>query len=375
MVNALLALADGSLFRGRSIGIAGESVGELVFNTAMTGYQEILTDPSYHQQIVTLTYPHIGNVGVNVDDQESDQVYANGLVIRNNSMISSNWRATQSLEDYLIAHKVVAIADVDTRQITHHIREHGALGACIVAGEQIDETQAVDKARTFAGLLGQDLAIKVTTKKPYVWMPPEHQVYGALEAVAAQKLVVVYDFGVKQNILNLLHQQGCTLKVVPADTPVDQVLAEKPDGVFLSNGPGDPSACSYAITAIQTLLEHNVALFGICLGYQLLALAGGAKTIKMKFGHHGANHPVMDISSKKVLITSQNHSFTVDGKTLKNDLKSTHYSLFDRSLQGVCHQSKPAFGFQGHPEASPGPHDINHLFTQFMQLMAKHSHA
>lgn len=367
---ALLALADGSLFYGESIGVAGQRVGEVVFNTAMTGYQEILTDPSYYQQIVTLTYPHIGNVGVNPEDQESSRVFAAGLVIRDLPLLESSWRAEMALEDYLKLHQVVSIAGIDTRRLTRLLREQGAQTGCLVAGEQIDAQAAIQSARNFGGLQGQDLAKEVSTQRSYLWENglwslPEQQ----LKPTPQQWQVVAYDFGIKHNILRHLVNSGCQVTVVPAQTPAHEVLQLKPQGVFLSNGPGDPEACHYAITAIQEIVATGTPVFGICLGHQLLGLASGAKTIKMKFGHHGANHPVQDLASRRVLITSQNHGFAIDETSLPACLQTTHRSLFDGSLQGIRRTDKPAFGFQGHPEASPGPHDIVALFGQFIELM------
>jgi carbamoyl-phosphate synthase small subunit len=355
---ALLALADGSLFYGESIGIAGQRVAEVVFNTAMTGYQEILTDPSYAQQIVTLTYPHIGNVGVNPDDEESQGVFAAGLVIRDLPILESNWRSTESLDNYLIRNQVVSIAGIDTRRLTRLLREKGAQNGCLVAGENIDAEAAIQAARDCAGLQGMDLAKQVSTKETYVW-PSD----------AAKYHVIAYDFGVKRNILKMLAERGCRVTVVPAQTPASEVLKQNPDGVFLSNGPGDPEPCDYAIAAIQQILAANIPVFGICLGHQLLGLANGAKTTKMKFGHHGANHPVQDLASTRVMITSQNHGFAIDESSLPANLKATHRSLFDGSLQGIKLVDKPAFSFQGHPEASPGPHDVAPLFDQFVELM------
>ncbi len=367
---ALLALEDGSLFYGQSIGIDGQSVGEVVFNTAITGYQEILTDPSYCKQIVTLTQPHIGNVGCNLEDEESSKVRVSGLVIKDLPLQMSNWRAEVSLDDYLKKHNIVAIAGIDTRRLTRILREKGAQRGCIVAGNNIDEAAAIAAAQEFAGLEGADLAQVVTTSEPYDWNEGVWELgEGHQKAPTAKYKVVAYDFGVKRNILRLLVQAGCDVKVVPAKTSAKDVLAEKPDGVFLSNGPGDPDPCDYAIKAIQEIAEAKVPIFGICLGHQLLSLASGAKTIKMKFGHHGANHPVQDLATKEVMITSQNHGFAVDEKSLPNNLEATHRSLFDQSLQGVKRTDIPAFSFQGHPEASPGPHDIQHLFQQFTALM------
>jgi carbamoyl-phosphate synthase small subunit len=372
--NALLALEDGSLFYGTSIGIDGEAIGEVVFNTAITGYQEIITDPSYYKQIVTLTHPHIGNVGTNSEDEESNSVFISGLVIRDLPLVKSSWRATENLGDYLKRHNIVAISDIDTRQLTRHLRKHGAMKACIVAGSNIDSDKAVASAKSFAGLVGMDLAKEVSTKKSYVWNDGTWDLEEGIKPASAKKefRVIAYDFGVKRNILRLLADQGCDVTVVPAQTPASEVLAEKPDGVFLSNGPGDPEPCDYAITAIQEIIETDIPVFGICLGHQLLSLALGAKTIKMKFGHHGANHPVQSLDGGQVLITSQNHGFAVDEESLPECLTTTHRSLFDGSLQGVHHKEKPVFGFQGHPEASPGPHDLQYLFNHFIELMKEH---
>lgn len=374
--SALLALEDGSLFHGESIGVVGETVGEVVFNTSMTGYQEILTDPSYSRQIVTLTYPHIGNVGCNPQDEESGQVHASGLVIRDLPLVASNWRSQQTLADYLQSRNIVAIADIDTRRLTRLLRDKGAMAGAIVAGDNIDATHAVELAKSFPGLSGMDLAKEVTTTEAYQWREGEWdraaEVSGSPYAVIENPKyhVVAYDFGVKRNILRMLAARGCRITVVPAQTPVADVLAMNPDGVFLSNGPGDPEPCSYAIESIQQLLEKQMPLFGICLGHQLLALASGAKTTKMKFGHHGGNHPVQDRSSGQVMITSQNHGFAVDEQTLPENLQGTHHSLFDGSLQGIRRTDLPAFGFQGHPEASPGPHDVAPLFDQFIASMS-----
>lgn len=366
---AILTLADGSVFRGIAIGASGAAVGEVVFNTAMTGYQEILTDPSYAQQIVTLTYPHIGNTGTNVEDQESSQVWAQGLVIRDLPLLASNFRNEQSLQDYLLSRNVIGIADIDTRRLTRLLRETGAQNACIMAGD-IDEAAALAKAREFGGLKGLDLAQEVSTKERYSWAEGSWELGQAYTTPAElPHHVVAYDFGAKHNILRMLVDRGCRLTVVPAKTPAAEVLALNPDGVFLSNGPGDPEPCDYAIQAIQEILKTEIPVFGICLGHQLLALASGAQTIKMKFGHHGANHPVQDLDSKRVLITSQNHGFAVDEASLPDTLKATHKSLFDGSLQGIERQDKPAFSFQGHPEASPGPHDAAPLFDHFIDLI------
>lgn len=366
---AVLALADGTIFRGTAIGADGISVGEVVFNTALTGYQEILTDPSYAQQIVTLTYPHIGNVGVNQEDQESDRIWAAGLVIRDLPLLTSNFRSEQALDSYLSSNGILGIADIDTRKLTRILRQTGSQNGCIMAGD-IDVDKALAAAKQFPGLKGMDLAKQVTTSKAYQW----HQhswVLGEGHRVAQDSKfkVVAYDFGVKRNILRMLVDRGCELTVVPAQTPASEVLAMQPDGVFLSNGPGDPEPCNYAISAIQELLKTDLPIFGICLGHQLLALASGAKTVKMKFGHHGANHPVEDIADKRVMITSQNHGFAVEEKNLPSCLKATHRSLFDGSLQGIERSDKPAFSFQGHPEASPGPHDVAPLFDHFIELM------
>ncbi|MFZ3222271.1 MAG: glutamine-hydrolyzing carbamoyl-phosphate synthase small subunit [Rugosibacter sp.] len=375
---ALLALADGTIFRGKSIGASGQRVGEAVFNTSLTGYQEILTDPSYTQQIVTLTYPHIGSYGVNGEDGESGRICASGLVIRDLPLLASNFRSEQSLDAYLRAQNVVGIADIDTRKLTRLLREKGAQAACLVAGDSIGETlnaeEAVRQARAFPGLAGMDLAKVVTTAAPYEWTEGEWALGVGFAAQAATKFhVVAYDFGVKRNILRMLASRGCRLTVVPAKTPAAEVLAMNPDGVFLSNGPGDPEPCDYAVAAIREFLERRVPTFGICLGHQLMALAAGAKTQKMKFGHHGANHPVKDLTTGKVLITSQNHGFMVDPATLPANVGVTHISLFDGSLQGMKWTDRPALCFQGHPEASPGPHDVGYLFDRFISLMAESS--
>ena len=368
---AVLALADGTIFRGTAIGVDGFSVGEVVFNTALTGYQEILTDPSYAQQIVTLTYPHIGNVGVNDEDAESDRIWASVLVIRDLPLLVSNFRSQQSLDGYLQAKNILGIADIDTRRLTRILRETGAQSGCIMAGDVDDET-ALAHARNFAGLKGMDLAKEVTTDSTYQWREHSWQLgvgHKEQDPSSTKYKVVAYDFGVKRNILRMLVDRDCELIVVPAKTPASEVLAMQPDGVFLSNGPGDPEPCDYAITAIKTILETDIPVFGICLGHQLLALASGAKTVKMKFGHHGANHPVEDIENNIVMITSQNHGFAVDENNLPANLVATHRSLFDGSLQGIKRTDKPAFSFQGHPEASPGPHDAESLFNQFIELM------
>ena len=374
---AILVLEEGSVFKGRSIGVAGSAAGEVVFNTSMTGYQEILTDPSYKAQIITLTYPHIGNTGINEEDEESSSIHASGLVIRDLPMLASSWRKEQSLNDYLETHNIVAIADIDTRRLTRLLREKGSLRGCILAAEQPDVEQALAEAKAFAGLQGMDLASVVTTAKNYPWTKASWSLapYGIEETeegeskTAPKFHVVAYDFGVKRNILRMLVDRGCLVTVVPATTPAADVLAMNPDGVFLSNGPGDPEPCDYAISAIKTILETDIPVFGICLGYQLLALACGARTLKMKFGHHGANHPVKDLDTDQVLITSQNHGFAVDQETLPEILRITHVSLFDGSLQGLHHKKKPAFGFQGHPEASPGPQDVAYLFDYFVELI------
>lgn len=375
---ALLALADGTIFRGKGIGASGQRVGEAVFNTSLTGYQEILTDPSYTQQIVTLTYPHIGSYGVNGEDGESGRICASGLVIRDLPLLASNFRSEQSLDACLRAQNVVGIADIDTRKLTRLLREKGAQAACLVAGDSIGETlnaeEAVRQARAFPGLAGMDLAKVVTTDAPYEWTEGEWALGVGFAAQTATKFhVVAYDFGVKRNILRMLASRGCRLTVVPAKTPAAEVLAMNPDGVFLSNGPGDPEPCDYAIAAIREFLELRVPMFGICLGHQLMALAAGAKTQKMKFGHHGANHPVKDLTTGKVLITSQNHGFMVDSTTLPANVGVTHISLFDGSLQGMKWTDRPALCFQGHPEASPGPHDVGYLFDRFISLMAESS--
>ncbi len=369
-IPALLALEDGSVFHGHAVGATGETVGEVVFNTAMTGYQEMLTDPSYTRQIVTLTYPHIGNTGCNAQDVESDVVHAAGLVVRDVPRLPSNWRNVESLPDFLKRHGVVAIAGIDTRRLTRILRDKGAQAGCIVAGATVDADAALAKARGFAGLNGMDLAKVVSTPKAYHWNAGSYDLdRQAFNQPVAKFKVVAYDFGIKQNILRLLAEQGCDITVVPAQTPAAEVLAMKPDGVFLSNGPGDPAACDYAIAATRALLEAKIPLFGICLGHQLMGLALGGTTIKLKFGHHGANHPVKDHDDGRVLITSQNHGFAVDPATLPANVRITHTSLFDGTLQGFALTDRPAFCFQGHPEASPGPHDIIYLFERFAQLM------
>lgn len=365
---AILALADGTIFRGLAIGAEGSTSGEVVFNTAMTGYQEILTDPSYCRQIVTLTYPHIGNVGCNAEDFESRANHAAGLIIRDLPVRAESWRLQQTLPDYLGKHGIVAIGGIDTRRLTRILRERGAQAACIMAVE-LDEQRAVDTARAFPGLAGMDLARVVSVAAPYRWTEGDWGLDGYRPAPAPRMHVIAYDFGVKHNILRMLVARGCKVTVVPAQTPAAQVLEQEPDGVFLSNGPGDPEPCDYAIAAIREILARGVPIFGICLGHQLLALASGARTMKMKFGHHGANHPVKDVHSGQVLITSQNHGFAVDPDSLPANLLPTHTSLFDGSLQGVARSDVPAFSFQGHPEASPGPHDIAYLFDRFVKMM------
>ncbi len=369
---ALLALEDGSCFYGKSIGSPGSAVGEVVFNTAMTGYQEILSDPSYCRQIITFTAPHIGIVGVNPDDDESARIHASGMIIRDLSASVSNWRSRQTLAEYLSANGTVAIAGLDTRALTRRLRDQGAMRGCLMAADDLDESRAIALARGFAGLQGMDLARQVTTGESYPWEQTSWVFPTGLPAseVPVSNLhVVAYDFGVKRNILRLLADRGCRVTVVPATTTASDVMALSPDGVFLSNGPGDPEPCDYAITAIREFLQADMPLFGICLGHQLLALASGAQTEKMKFGHHGANHPVEDVASRRVLITSQNHGFAVSEQGLPACLTVTHRSLFDGSLQGVRHNDHPAFGFQGHPEASPGPHDASILFDEFVAMM------
>ena len=372
---AALVLADGTVFHGRSIGARGAAVGEVVFNTAMTGYQEILTDPSYCRQIVTLTYPHIGNTGVNDEDQESARVHAEGLVVRDLPRLHSSWRAQQSLAGYLAANGIPAIADLDTRKLTRILREKGAQNGCLVAGE-VDLESALSKARTFPGLAGMDLAKVVTTREPYEWREGHWELgKGYRKRDESRFHVVAYDYGVKRNILRMRVERGARVTVVPAALSGKEVLKMEPDGVFLSNGPGDPEPCEYAIEAIGEILDATrVPLFGICLGHQLMGLASGAKTLKMKFGHHGANHPVKDLDTGQVVITSQNHGFAVDPASLPHNLRPTHVSLFDGSLQGLARTDRPAFCFQGHPEASPGPHDIGYLFDRFAKMMeARHA--
>ncbi|NND82677.1 MAG: glutamine-hydrolyzing carbamoyl-phosphate synthase small subunit [Gammaproteobacteria bacterium] len=371
---ALLALQDGSLFWGQSIGASGSNVGEVVFNTSMTGYQEILTDPSYARQMVTLTYPHIGNTGTNPEDTESDQVFATGLIIRDLPRMANNWRNTENLDDYLQRHNVVAIADIDTRQLTRLLREKGAQNGCLMAGDNIDSDAAIAQAQNFPGLKGMDLAKEVTTSESYEWQQSVWTLKsGFAEGQGGQYKVVAYDFGVKHNILRILRSLGCDVHVVPATTSAEEVLAMQPDGVFLSNGPGDPEPCDYAIAATCTFIEQKIPIFGICLGHQILALASGASTEKMKFGHHGANHPVQDLASNQVMITSQNHGFAVREENLPDTLQVTHRSLFDDTIQGIERTDAPAFSFQGHPEASPGPHDVAPLFERFISMMQEHS--
>lgn len=372
---AILALADGSIFRGDAIGADGQTVGEVVFNTAMTGYQEILTDPSYAQQIVTLTYPHIGNTGTNPGDAESDRVWSAGLVIRDLPLVASNWRNTMSLSDYLKANNVVAIAGIDTRRLTRILREKGAQNGCIMAGDNISEEAAIAAARGFPGLKGMDLAKVVSVKERYEWRSTVWDLatneHAEIPASELPYHVVAFDYGVKVNILRMLVERGCRVTVVPAQTPASEVLALNPDGVFLSNGPGDPEPCDYAVKAIKEVLETEIPVFGICLGHQLLALAAGAKTVKMGHGHHGANHPVQDLDTGVVMITSQNHGFAVDEATLPSNVRAIHKSLFDGTLQGIELTDKSAFSFQGHPEASPGPNDVAPLFDRFVDAMAK----
>ncbi|MBK4734051.1 glutamine-hydrolyzing carbamoyl-phosphate synthase small subunit [Noviherbaspirillum pedocola] len=375
-VPAILALADGSIFHGVSIGASGQTIGEVVFNTAMTGYQEILTDPSYNSQIVTLTYPHIGNTGVNAEDVEASRIHAAGLIIRDLPLRVSNFRAQQSLSDYLKSQNVVGIANIDTRRLTRLLREKGAQNGAILAGADATVEDALALARSFPGLSGMDLAKVVSTKEPYVWTETEWKLGAGVGKQEAPKFhVVAYDYGVKYNILRMLAERGCKITVLPAQASAEDALKLNPDGIFLSNGPGDPEPCDYAIRASQELIERGIPTFGICLGHQLMALASGARTLKMKFGHHGANHPVQDLDSKRVMITSQNHGFAVDAATLPANCRVTHVSLFDNSLQGFERTDRPAFCFQGHPEASPGPTDIAPLFDRFVAMMEKHKHA
>ncbi|MDH0343920.1 glutamine-hydrolyzing carbamoyl-phosphate synthase small subunit [Chromobacterium haemolyticum] len=370
-VPAILVLADGTVFKGSAIGAAGHTVGEVVFNTAITGYQEILTDPSYTKQIVTLTYPHIGNVGANSEDTESRAVFASGLIIRDLPLLHSNFRAEDSLSAYLKRHNVVAIADIDTRRLTRILREKGAQAGCVMAGD-VDEARALELARGFGSMAGQDLAQVVSCDKPYAWTEREWTLGAGYQVQSSTRFhVVAYDFGVKHNILRMLAERGCQLTVVPAKTPAADVLALNPHGVFLSNGPGDPEPCDYAIAAIRDILDAKLPVFGICLGHQLLGLASGGKTSKMKFGHHGANHPVQDLDSGRVMITSQNHGFQVDETSLPANVRVTHRSLFDGTVQGIALTDRPAFSFQGHPEASPGPEDVAYLFDRFIASMAE----
>lgn len=369
---AILALEDGTVFEGVSVGAPGTSVGEVVFNTAMTGYQEVLTDPSYARQLVTLTYPHIGNTGMTAQDDEAERVWAAGLIVRDVPRRPSNWRSQVALPEWLAARGVVAIAGLDTRKLTRLLRDRGAQNGCLVAGEGIDAEHAIEAARKFPGLKGMDLAKEVCTRERYSWTEGELDLdANAFRRAEPRFHVVAYDFGVKRNILRMLAERGCRITVVPAQTPVAQVLAEKPDGIFLSNGPGDPEPCDYAIAAIREFLAARVPVYGICLGHQLLGLAAGAKTLKMKFGHHGANHPVIDLDSKRVMITSQNHGFAVDEATLPANVRVTHRSLFDGSNQGIELTDAPAYSFQGHPEASPGPHDVSGLFDKFITMMSQ----
>lgn len=373
--SALLVLEDGSVFRGTSIGADGCAVGEVVFNTSMTGYQEILTDPSYTQQLVTLTYPHIGNTGTNNEDEESDCIHAQGLIIRDAPLTASNFRSQQSLSGYLKSHKIVAIADIDTRMLTRMLREKGAQAGCIMAGSHLDAAQALANAKDFPGLKGMDLAKVVSTQRAYPWQQGSWRLGEGFNEPAITDLpyhVVAYDYGVKRNILRMLVDRGCRVTVVPAQTSAAEVLALQPDGIFLSNGPGDPAPCEYAISAIRSLLDSNIPIFGICLGHQLLGLASGAHTTKMKFGHHGANHPVQDMAKNRVLITSQNHGFAVDEASLPANVQVTHRSLFDGSVQGFERTDLPAFSFQGHPEASPGPGEAASLFDDFIDLIKQY---
>ena len=370
-IPAVLVLADGTVFHGVSIGASGHTVGEVVFNTSMTGYQEILTDPSYTEQIVTLTYPHIGNYGTNAEDVESGKVYAAGLIIRDLPLLESNFRSNQTLSEYLMVNNIVAIADIDTRKLTRLLREKGAQAGCIMAGD-VDEKKALELAKAFPGLAGMDLAKVVSCKTAYEFSDGEWALgKGYVKPANSQFHVVAFDYGVKRNILRMLVSRGCKVTVLPAQATAEEALRYKPDGIFLSNGPGDPEPCDYAVSAIKTLVETGIPTFGICLGHQLLALATGAKTMKMKFGHHGANHPVQDVETKRVYITSQNHGFAADPKTLPANVSITHVSLFDGSLQGITLTDKPAFSFQGHPEASPGPHEMSYLFDRFISMMQK----
>jgi carbamoyl-phosphate synthase small subunit len=375
-VPAILALADGSIFQGFSIGASGHTSGEVVFNTAITGYQEILTDPSYSRQIVTLTYPHIGNVGINTEDVESEKIHAAGLIIKDLPLLTSNFRSQQSLSDYLKSQNVVGIADLDTRKLTRILREKGAQNGAIVAGADATAEKALKLARSFPGLAGMDLAKVVSTTKPYVWTETEWKLGSGYGQQTAPKYhVVAFDYGVKRNILRMLAERGCKITVLPAQSTAAEALALNPDGIFLANGPGDPEPCDYAIKATKELIERGIPTFGICLGHQIMALASGAKTLKMKFGHHGANHPVQDLDTRQVMITSQNHGFAVDVDSLPANCRVTHVSLFDGSLQGFARTDKPAFCFQGHPEASPGPGDVAPLFDRFVAMMEKKKHA
>ena len=374
--DALLLLADGTYFYGKSIGIEGASVGEVVFNTSMTGYQEIITDPSYHSQIITFTNPHIGNTGINLEDLESKKIHASGIIIRDQEILANNWRKTDLLDNFLKENKIVGISGIDTRKLTKVLRNNGSQNGCIICGNNPDIKIAKKLLNEFPGLENQDLAIEVTTNKNYKWSEVVHNIYDKnIPNIKESFNVVAYDFGIKHNILRILKSFGYNLTVVPADLPAKEVLNLKPDGVFLSNGPGDPKACEYAIKNIKILLENKLPLFGICLGFQLLAIASGAKTKKMKFGHHGANHPVLDIENKKVLITSQNHGFMVDNESLPKHIIPTHKSLFDDSLQGFVVKNRKVFGFQGHPEASPGPHDIHYIFEKFFTFMTQSKNA
>lgn len=368
--SALLVLEDGSVFKGTAIGAKGTAVGEVVFNTSMTGYQEILTDPSYAEQIITLTYPHIGNTGTNSEDVEADKIWSKGLVIRDLPLVASNFRQTQTLSEYLAEKGVVGIADIDTRRLTRLLRDKGAQNGCIVCTDELDEKDALEQARNYPGLKGMDLAKEVCIKSPKEWDDGSWQLgQGYVKASEHKFHVVAYDYGVKHNILRMLVDRGCKITLVPAQTPASEVMAMNPDGVFLSNGPGDPAPCDYAIEAIRTIVDADIPTFGICLGHQLLALASGATTVKMKFGHHGANHPVKDLKRNVVMITSQNHGFAVDETNLPDNLEVTHISLFDQSLQGIHRKDKPAFSFQGHPEASPGPQEASALFDHFIKLI------
>ncbi len=366
---AILALEDGTIFRGSSIGADGETIGEIVFNTAMTGYQEILTDPSYAKQIVTLTYPHIGNTGITSEDNESDRIHAAGLVIRDLPLVASSWRSEQSLSDFLVAEGSVAIADIDTRKLTRILRDKGAQSACILAGQNPDPEVALSRARSFAGLVGMDLAKEVTTGKPYTWAEGSWQWGQQQPPPAGEFSVVALDFGIKRNILRMLVDRGCSLTVLPAQSDIETVCAYSPDGIFLSNGPGDPEPCHYAIDLAREVMTRQIPLFGICLGHQIMALASGAQTEKMKFGHHGANHPVQKLDDGSVMVTSQNHGFTVSEQGLPDNLQVTHRSLFDGTLQGIARRDVPAYSFQGHPEASPGPQDAGQLFDPFIRAM------